>query len=120
MMSNKNEPEEPRPAKLGVNNVYKDQDLPQKGIRILARMIAEAYLEEIHQKRLTEMGVRPPLYIEKIQIALDCVDLNNPKERKKLHTLIDEAIEAAELRSLTRNSPPWVVKKGGLTIKLRT
>lgn len=119
MLSNKNEPKEPRPAKLDVNNVSKEQDLPQKGIRILARMIAEAYLEEIHQKRLTEMGVRP-LYIEKIQIALDCVDLNNPKERRKLHTLIDEAIEAAEIRNLTRNSPPWVVKKGGLTIKLKT
>ena len=106
-------------TKLCVKNVHSNQDPVQRGISILARMIAEAYLEEIDQKRLMEMGVRP-LYIEKIQIALDCVDLNNPKERKKLHTLIDEAIKAAELSGLTKNSPPWVVKKGGLTIKLKT
>ena len=30
MRSNKNATEEPQPAKLGVNNIYKEQYLPQK------------------------------------------------------------------------------------------
>jgi hypothetical protein len=51
---------------------------------------------------------------------MDVMDLNNPKEREKLHNLIDETIEAAELAGLTKNSPSFILKKGGLTIKLKT
>ena len=64
LRSNKNTPEEPRHGKLGVNNLHKDQDSAQRGISILARMIAEAYIEELDQKRFAEMGVKP-LDIEK-------------------------------------------------------
>jgi len=118
MRSNKNATEEPRAAKLGDNNVHKDQYLPQKGISILARMIAEAYIEELAQKRFTEMGIKR-LYIEKIKITLDCVDLNNSKARQRLHALIDKAIETAEFEGLTKNSPPLVLKKDGLSIWLK-
>ena len=118
MRSNKNATEEPRPAKLSVNNMYKDQYLPQKGISILARMIAEAYIEELDQKRFAEMGIKR-LYIEKIKITLDCVDLNNSKARQRLHALIDKAIETAECDGLTKNSAPLVLKKDGLSIWLK-
>ena len=118
MRSNKNATEEPRPAKLCVNNLHKDQDPAQRGISILARMIAEAYIEESDQKRFAKMGVKR-LYIEKIKITLDCVDLNNSKARQRLHALIDQAIETAEFEGLTKNSAPLVLKKDGLSIWLK-
>ncbi|WP_041344539.1 hypothetical protein [Dehalococcoides mccartyi] len=118
MRSNKNAPEEPRHGKLGVNNLHKDQDPAQRGISILARMIAEAYMEELDQKRFAEMGVKP-LYIEKIKIAMDFVNINNPKARQKLHILIDKAIETAKFEGLTENSPPLVLKNDGVSIWLK-
>jgi len=118
LRSNKNATEEPRPAKLGVNNLHKGQNTPQRGISILARMIAEAYIEELDQKRFAEMGIKR-LYIEKIKITLDRVDLNNSKARQRLHALIDKAIETAELKGLTKNSAPLVLKKDGLSIWLK-
>ena len=87
-------------------------------ISILARMIAEAYIEELDQKRFAEMGIKR-LYIEKIKITLDCVDLNNSKARQRLHALIDKAIETAEYDGLTKNSAPLVLKKDGLSIWLK-
>jgi hypothetical protein len=118
LRSNKKATEEPRPAKLGVNNLHKGQDPAQRGISILARMIAEAYIEELDQKRFAEMCIKR-LYIEKIKITLDCVDLNNSKARQRLHALIDKGIETAELEGLTKNSAPLVLKKDGLSIWLK-
>ncbi|MCJ7635067.1 hypothetical protein MUP77_22090 [Candidatus Bathyarchaeota archaeon] len=80
MRSKKNyETGESQSAKLCIKKVPYNQDPVQRGLRMLARMIAQAYLEEIDQKRLVAMGVRP-LYIEKIQIVMNSTDLNNPKE----------------------------------------
>ena len=118
LRSNNNATKEPRHAKLCVNNLHKDQDPAQRGISILARMIAEAYIEESDQKRFAKMGVKR-LYIEKIKITLDCVDLINSKARQRLHALIDQAIETAEFEGLTENSPPLVVKDDGLSIWLK-
>lgn len=95
------------------------QHSPQRGISILARMIAQAFIEESDQKRFAEKGTKRRLYLEKIQITLDCVDLNNTKARKRLHTLIDEAIEIAEFEGLMKNSPPLVLKQKSVSIRLK-
>ncbi|WP_153300903.1 hypothetical protein [Dehalococcoides mccartyi] len=84
----------------------------------MARMIAEAHIEELDQKRFAEMGIKR-MYVGKIKITLDCVDLNNCKARRRLHVLIDKAIETAEFEGLTKNSPPLVLKKDGLSIWLK-
>jgi hypothetical protein len=109
---------ESRSTSLCVKNVQKDKDPGQSGLSILARVIAEAYIEELDQKRFAKMGVKR-LYIEKIKITLDCVDLNNSKARQRLHALIDQAIETAEFEGLTKNSAPLVLKKDGFSIWLK-
>jgi hypothetical protein len=114
LRSNKNAPEESRHGKLGVNNLHKDQDPAQRGISILVRMIAEVYIEELDQKRYVEMGVKP-LDIEKIKMVMDFVNINNPKARQKIHTLIDKAIETAKYEGLTENSPTLVLKNDGVS-----
>ena len=109
---------ESRSTSLCVKNIQNDKDPGQSGLRILARMIAEAYIEETKQTHFVEMGVKP-LYIEKIKIALDRIDINNAKARQRLHAYIDQAIEMAEFEGLTENSPPLVLKKDGLSIWLK-
>jgi hypothetical protein len=109
---------EPKSTNLCVKNVQNDNDPGQSGLRILARMIAEAYIEETKQTRFMEMGVKP-LYIEKIKIALDRIDINNAKARQRLHAYIDQAIEMAEFEGLTENSPPLILKKDGVSIWLK-
>ena len=98
--------------------VQNAEDPCQRGLGILARMIAEAYIEETKQTRFVEIGVKP-LYIEKIKIALDRMNINDAKARQKLHAYIDQAIEMAEFEGLTENSPPLVLKKDGLSIWLK-
>lgn len=68
---------------------------PDGELRILARMIVRAYIKDLEKKRLIELGVRPKLFLERIYIAFDCVDMNDPKERQRLHQTIDEAIDEA-------------------------
>jgi hypothetical protein len=82
-------------------------------------MIAEAYIEEIDQKRFSETGIKRLYCIEKIKITLDCVDLNNSKARQRLHALIDKGIETAEFGGLTKNSAPLILKEDGLSIWLK-
>ena len=87
-------------------------------LRILARMIAQSHIRDLEKKRLIELGVRPKLFIERIYIALDCVDMNDPKERQKLHRMIDEAMNEASLQDLPEKSPPLVLKKNGIRVRI--
>jgi len=88
------------------------------GLRILARMIARAYIKDLEKKRLAELGVRPKLFIERIYIALDCVDMNDSTERQRLHQTIDEAINKASQQDLPEKSPPLVLKRDGIRVRI--
>ncbi len=110
--------EEPRSLEHGKSTGRK-MDRRHRALTILARMIAEAYLEEVSRKRLAEIGVKPRLYVETIKIIINSSDVNSPTEREKLHASIDEAIDAATFDGWRANSPPYVLKKDGLSITLK-
>lgn len=89
-----------------------------KGLRILARMIARAYIKDLKKKRLAELGVCPKFFIERIYISIDCVDMNDGKERQRLHQAIDEAINEAARQDLPENSLPFVLKMDDIKIRI--
>ena len=70
---------EPLSAKLAAGSKPRDRDLRREALTMLARMIAEAYLEEVARKRLAEIGVKPRLYVETIKIIINSYYLFNRK-----------------------------------------
>jgi hypothetical protein len=87
------------------------------GLRILARMIARAYIKDQEKKYLAELGMPPRLFIERIYIAFECVDMNNGKERQRFHQTIDEAINEAARQDLPEKTP-FVFKRDGIRIRI--
>ena len=87
------------------------------GLRILARMIARAYIKDQEKKRLAELGIPPRLFIERIYIAFDCIDMSNGKERQRLHQTIDDAINEAARQDLPEKTP-FVFKGDGIRIRI--
>jgi hypothetical protein len=106
------EPPDPAPELSPEEKRARDE-----GLRILARMIARAYIKDLEKKRLAELGVRPKFFIERIYISFDCVDMNDGKERQRLHQAIDEAISEAARHNLPEKSPPFVLKTDDIKIR---
>ncbi len=96
---------------------------PENGLRMLARMMAEAHLEELgNEARSMRPGYMRELFITKIQISIDCLDLNLPTVRQQLHSLIDEALESAnqvDREGTGLNQPFQSFKKDGFSIRFR-
>jgi hypothetical protein len=75
-------------------------------------------MKDLEKTRLAELSVRPKLFIERIYIAFDCVDMNDYKERQRLHQMIDEAINEAARYDLPENSPPLILKKDSIRVRI--
>ncbi|WP_145925562.1 hypothetical protein [Dehalogenimonas formicexedens] len=92
---------------------------PENGLRLLGRMMAEAYLEELAEEcRSKKPGYKRKLYIKRIQISSDCVDFNERSVRQKLHSILDKAIEKADREGLKQDYP-LSLEEAGFSIKLK-
>ncbi|MDP2731366.1 MAG: hypothetical protein Q8O55_12955 [Dehalococcoidales bacterium] len=98
---------------------YGEKGQRRKALKILARMIVQAYLNDAERSRLAESGERPRLYVENIQVVFTGVDINNTSQRQRLHSMLNEAIERAVSAGLSENSPPLILKRNGIRIKLK-
>jgi hypothetical protein len=105
--------------KPGEKTAPEDQEKIHEGLKILARMIARAYLRDIEWEHLAEIGLRPKMYIQKIQITMDCININDTNVRQTLHNMIDEAIESANAEGFSENSLPLTLKRDGISIRLK-
>ena len=88
------------------------------GLRILARMIVRAYMRDLKKKHLAKLGIRPRFFVDRINIVLDSVDVNNPKDRQRLHQIIDEAIDEAVRQDLPEKSPPLVLSRNDIRVRI--
>jgi hypothetical protein len=102
-----------------ITNKTLQNDPGHVGLRILAGWISDAYLDELANQRLKEIGGKPRMFLDTIQLKMTGIDINDPDNRKKIHDLLDEAIEATSLRVLEGNKTPWVFKKEDVAIKLK-
>ena len=107
-----------RPTNPSPNLTSDQLKIRDDGLRILARMIARAYIKDQKKQRLAELSVRPKLFVDRIYIALDCVDMNDGKERQRLHQTIDEAINEAARQDLQEKSPPLVLTRNDIRVRI--
>ena len=83
------------------------KDLREKNYEVRALVLPndpnEKAIKDLKKKHLAELGVCPKFFIERIYISIDCVDMNDGKERQRLHQAIDEAINEAARRIYQRS-----------------
>lgn len=95
-------------------------DPGKEGLRILAKMIARVYLDEIACQRRIARGSKPRMYIETIHIKVGGIkDINEQEERHKLHVFLDEALDMMTLKLIGGNQSPGAFEKDGLAIKIK-
>lgn len=102
------------------NSSRRPQEDPGKeGLKLLAKMIARVYLDEIAVQRQIMRGAKPRMHVEKIYIAAGSKNINDQKERYRLHIILDEDLDLMTHKMIAGDRSPWVFEKDGIAIKIR-
>lgn len=98
------------------------EDPGEKGLRILAKMIVRAYLNDVALERQRQRQImlekKPKIYVDAIHIMAGSKDINDQKERHKIHAILDEALYLIT-SSIGDVKSPLIFGKDDISIKIK-